>query len=113
MMKFALYARVSTEKQGREKTIERQLAGLRDRGREKGYKIDERHVYVEEFPGDRLDRPQLDALRDGAREGQFDGVLIDCPDRLARRVAHQEIVIEELGRDGCQVEFIERNERQS
>ena len=107
-MKFALYARVSSDKQEREQTIESQLAALRDHGREKGYEIEERHVYVEEFPGDRLDRPQLDALRDGARDGQFDGVLIYCPDRLARRFAYQEIVIEELERYGCRVEFIER-----
>ena len=32
----------------------------------------------------RLDRPGLDALRDGAEAGQFDLVLCLTPDRLAR-----------------------------
>ncbi len=107
-MKFALYARVSSDKQERERTIESQLWALRQHAAEQGYELEEQHVYVEEFPGDRLDRPQLDALRDGAREGQFDGVLLYCPDRLARRFAYQEIVLEELERYGCQVEFLER-----
>lgn len=100
-MKFALYARVSTDKQEREQTIESQLEALRTYAVEKAYEVDERHVYVEEFPGDRLDRPKLDALRDRAREGEFEAVLISCPDRLARRFAYQEIVIEELERSGC------------
>lgn len=107
-MKFALYARVSTDKQEREHTIESQLAALQTYAVEKGYAVDERHVYVEEFPGDRLDRPKLDALRDRARDGEFEAVLISCPDRLARRFAYQEIVIEELERYGCKVEFLER-----
>lgn len=107
-MKFALYARVSSEKQEREQTIGSQLAALRERAREKGYEVEERHVYNETFPGERLDRPQLDALRDGARDGQFDGVMIYEPDRLARRFAYQEIVIEELQHCGSLVEFIQR-----
>ena len=107
-MKFALYARVSTDKQERERTIESQLQALRQHAAERGYELEEVHVYVEEFPGDRLDRPQLDALRDAAREGEFDGVLVYCPDRLARRFAYQEIVLEELQRSGSQVEFLER-----
>lgn len=68
-MKYALYARVSTDKQEREQTIESQLEALRTYAAEKGYEADERHVYVEEFPGDRLDRPKLDALRDQAQAG--------------------------------------------
>jgi site-specific DNA recombinase len=107
-MKFALYARVSTDKQEREQTIESQLAALRTYAVEKGYEVDKRHIYVEEFPGDRLDRPKLDSLRDRARDGEFEAVLISCPDRLARRFAYQEIVIEELERYGCKVEFLER-----
>jgi len=107
-MKYALYARVSTDKQEREQTIESQLEALRTYAVEKGYEVDERHVYVEEFPGDRLDRPKLDALRDRARDGEFEAVLVSCPDRLARRFAYQEIVIEEIERSGCKVEFLER-----
>jgi site-specific DNA recombinase len=48
--------------------------------------------------GARLDRPGLDALRDGAEAGLFEAVWCLSPDRLARAYAYQMLVLDELER---------------
>jgi site-specific DNA recombinase len=55
-----------------------------------------------------VDRPALDELRDHAREGRFDVVVVLCPDRLARRYVYQVLLVEELKRAGIEVLFCER-----
>src|SRR2546426_6860231 len=53
------------------------------------------HEYIDDgISGARLDRPALDRLRDAARRGAFDAVVILSPDRLARNYAHQWLLIE-------------------
>ena len=55
------------------------------------------HEYIDDgISGARLDRPALDRLRDAARRGEFDAVVILSPDRLARNYAHQWLLIEEF-----------------
>lgn len=108
-MQVALYARVSTETQEKEATIESQLAKLRDLAAQHRYTWTDALTYVDDgYSGTRLDRPALDQLRDDAREGRFTTLLVTCPDRLARRYAYQVLVLEELARAGCQVVFGER-----
>jgi site-specific DNA recombinase len=108
-MPVALYARVSTETQEKEATIESRLAKLRDFALQHGYTWTQALTYIDEgYSGTRLDRPALDQLRDDAREGRFGIVLVTCPDRLARRYAYQVAVLEELTRAGCTVLFCER-----
>ncbi len=109
MKRVALYARVSGDKQEREETIDSQLEHLRELAAEKGLTILERHVYLDEaYSGALLARPGLDRLRDDARDGLVDVVLVHCPDRLARRYAYQVVVIEELQKYGCEVDFVNR-----
>jgi site-specific DNA recombinase len=96
-MRVALYARVSTESQETRGTIGSQLAVLKDRIAKEG------HDLVAEFcddghSGARLDRPGLDALRDGAEAGLFEAVWCLSPDRLARAYAYQMLVLDELER---------------
>jgi len=50
----------------------------------------------------------LDQLRDAARNHLLDRVLLTTPDRLARNYVHQMVLIDELTRAGCQVEFLDR-----
>ncbi len=108
-MKSAIYARVSTSKQEQEQTIESQLECLKEYIKNEGLKLDEKHVYIDEgYSGTRLERPGLDALRDGAVASEFQKVVIYSPDRLARRYAYQVIVIEELNKCGCEVIFLQR-----
>ena len=50
----------------------------------------------------------LDALRDAVASAQVERILITAPDRLARKYVHQVLVLEELERFGCVVEFLDR-----
>ena len=59
-MRAAVYARVSTERQERQQTIDSQLAALRAWACERGHQLAEEHVFRDEgYSGARLDRPGL------------------------------------------------------
>ena len=109
MLRAALYARVSTEMQEKEQTIESQLAAVVREAEHQGFHTTAALTYTDEgFSGSYLDRPALDELRDHAREGRFDVVVVLCPDRLARKYAYQVLLIEEVKRAGVEVHFCER-----
>lgn len=109
VIRAAVYARVSTLKQELEQTVDSQLECLRTYVEKEDFILDEKHVFVDDgYSGSRLERPGLDALRDGAMDGAFQRVVIYSPDRLARRYAYQVIVIEELEKNGCKVVFLQR-----
>jgi len=103
-MRVVLYARVSTEAQEARGTIGSQLEVLRTRAAEDGHDIVGEFL-DDGYSGTRLDRPGLDALRDGAEASLFEAVLCLTPDRLARTYAYQFLVLEELGRHGVKVLF--------
>ncbi len=105
--KIALYARVSSEQQAQEGTIESQVESLKEYVGGQGYKIEADYVFVDNgISGSTLVRPALDALRDRAAGGEIDKIVILCPDRLARKHAHQLILVEEFNRLGVMVEFV-------
>jgi site-specific DNA recombinase len=107
MKTAALYARVSTDKQEKEQTVQSQIDALQRAARERGYAIPAELIFVDEgYSGARMDRPALDRLRDLAAETAFHAVLIYSPDRLARQYAYQVVVMEELKRHGCEVVFV-------
>jgi site-specific DNA recombinase len=109
MRRAALYARVSTNLQEKEQTIQSQLAAVVQYAEQHGLGHSPALTYTDDgYSGTWLDRPALDELRDHAREGRFDVVLILCPDRLARRYAYQVLLLEELKRTGIDVLFCER-----
>jgi site-specific DNA recombinase len=96
-MEVALYARVSTSQQQHEGTIESQRRALKHHIQHHGWSLLPEHEYIDDgISGARLDRPALDRLRDAARCGEFDAVVILSPDRLARNYAHQWLLIEEF-----------------
>lgn len=109
MKRVAVYARVSSDRQEREETIDSQLDKIRELAAQKQLTILERHIYLDDgYPGEMLARPALDRLRDDARDGLLDVVIIYCPDRLARRYAYQVVIIEEIEKHGCEVYFVNR-----
>src|SRR5581483_229371 len=57
------------------------------------------------WSGGVMERPELDRLRDDARKGVFDAVLINDVDRLARDVAHLGVIKRDLERQGVKVIF--------
>src|SRR5438094_3221959 len=108
-MRVALYARVSTTRQAQAQGIEQQLDRLRAAVSERGWELDDRHVYRDDgYSGARIGRPGLDRLRDHAALAELDLVLVTAPDRLARNYVHQVLLIEELAGRGCQVEVLDR-----
>ena len=65
LVRAALYARVSTEKQERDETIGSQVAALRQASAERGYQVSDADVFRDEgSSGACLVRPALDRLRD-------------------------------------------------
>jgi len=102
MTKAALYARVSSEAQQKEGTIESQVAELKRQITAAG------HVLVKEYiddgvPGPLLDRPALNRLREDAKADVYNVVYFLDADRIARVVAYQTIIIEELLKNGKQI----------
>lgn len=106
-MRAAIYARVSTERQERQQTIDSQLDLLRAWARSADHVLSEDHVFRDEgYSGARLDRPGLDALRDAMRDREVDIVGVLTPDRLARKYAYQVLLLEEFRRAGCALAFV-------
>src|SRR3954447_20695539 len=106
-MRAAIYARVSTKRQGREQTIDSQLSALKAWAREQGHELLPEHIYTDEgYSGARLDRPGLDRLRDEAQAGTFEVIAVLTPDRLARKYAYQVLLLEEWRRASCDLVFL-------
>src|SRR5947209_5705925 len=94
-MRAAIYARVSTERQERQQSIDSQLAGLRRWAEAEGHELAEAHVFRDDgYSGSRLDRPGLDGLRDAVSDAAVEIVAVLSPDRLARRYAYQVLQIQ-------------------
>ncbi len=106
MTKIAgLYARVSTARQEEQETIDSQLSELRSRIKADGCELPEENEFLDDgWTGTTLERPGLDAMRDGAVAGQFEVLYVYDRGRLSRTYAYQEIIIEELANK--QIEFI-------
>jgi site-specific DNA recombinase len=103
----ALYARVSTQQQEQEATIDSQVAAVEAFAQAQGYILSKELYFLDEaVSGAKLDRPALDHLRDLVAEGLFQVVLCLSPDRLARQYAHQWVLLNEFQRAGVQVVFI-------
>ena len=92
---IATYGRVSTSNQENEGTIETQLSAVNQFAEKNGYTIVKQYI-DNGWSGDSLARPALDQLRMDAKKKNWEAVLIYDPDRLARRGAWQEVVMEEL-----------------
>jgi len=108
----AIYARVSSERQRRDETIQSQTVALRELADARGLLVPEDLVFEDGgFSGATLRRPALERLRDRAAEGCFELLLCHSPDRLARRYAYQVLLLEELQRAGVEVVFAKEPER--
>jgi putative DNA-invertase from lambdoid prophage Rac len=97
----AAYLRVSTPQQseGLQREAIQRAAGAR------GEPID---LWVtEKASGQRVDRPELDALREMARRGELSALWVFRLDRLARGAVFLLNVVEELKNNGCRVVTVE------
>ena len=93
-LRTAIYARVSSDRQAEEGTIESQVADLRERVQQDGHVLEEELCFLDDgYSGETLWRPALDRLRDVAYAGALDRVYVHCPDRLAREYAYQVLLM--------------------
>jgi site-specific DNA recombinase len=106
-MRVAIYARVSTEQQEKQKTIKSQLQDLREFARKNNLTVFEEYI-DEGYSGELLSRPALDKLRDDAQNKLFDSVLVHSPDRLSRKYIYHGLVQEELKKYGINIIFLNR-----
>jgi len=103
-LRLALYARVSGEEQREGQTIDSQIEELRRFAEQNGWLV--LYLYADDgWVGSVLARPALDRLRDDARKGLFDAVLINDVDRLARDVTHLGVIKRDLEGVGIRVLF--------
>lgn len=104
-MRIATYARVSTERQENEQTIEAQLMAISEKVK------DEKHVVITNYAdagwsGMILARPGLDQLRIDAHQNDWEAVIVYDPDRIARKYAFIQLIVDELEALGKQVLFV-------
>src|SRR5882672_12153821 len=109
VVRVAFYARVSSEAQARDHTIDSQVAALKERIAADGFALEPDHGYVDDgYSGTSLLRPGLEKLRDAVASGRVECIYVHAPDRLARRYAYQVLLIEEFRRAGAEVVFLNR-----
>ena len=108
-MRIAVYVRVSTPRQVQTQTIDQQLDRLQAYIAAQGWTLPADHIFRDDgYSGASLNRPGLERLRALAAAAELDRLILTAPDRLARNYVHQMLLLDELMRYGCQVEFLDR-----
>lgn len=106
IIRVALYARVSSQQQADAHTIDSQIQAIEKRIAEDGFQIAEDCRFCDEgYSGSELLRPALEQLRDHVAASLIDRVYVHTPDRLARKYAHQALLIEEFNKHRCELVF--------
>ena len=104
----AAYLRVSSQVQRRRETIASQHEAVLDHARRRGWLIPDTGVFADDgFSGATLERPALEALRDGVASGEIETVLVWSIDRLSRNFAHQILLQEEFARTGATIACVQ------
>ncbi len=106
-LRAAAYLRVSSQKQADEMTIRSQRHDIHTRIESDRLQLDKAFEFADDgYSGSDLVRPALEKLRDCIAASLVDRVYIHSPDRLARRFAHQAILLEEFEKCNCEVVFL-------
>ena len=109
LVRAAIYARVSSDQQAQEQTIESQVSALREQLIRDGHAVDEELCFLDDgVSGSTLMRPGLERLRDTAYVSSFQKLYVHSPDRLSRRYAYQVLLVDELKKLGIDVVFLNR-----
>lgn len=81
--KIAIYARVSSDRQVQDCTVDSQLEAVREFAETLGFAVDPDLLFVDNgVSGATFVRPALDALRDLAAAAEVDAVVIHTPEIL-------------------------------
>jgi len=107
ILRVSLYARVSSEQQAEANTIASQVAELRRRIEQDGGVLDDEACFLDEgVSGTTLLRPALERLRDQIALGAIDRLYVLAPDRLARKISYQSLLIDEFTHAGVEIVFL-------
>src|SRR5713226_8974386 len=101
----AYYARTSTEEQKEKETIQSQISALETEIRKGGEALAAKYI-DDGHSGAVLDRPALDQLRADASGKLFTKLYIYSPDRLARDLMLQLLIVKELKKHGIEIVFL-------
>ena len=108
-VRVAIYARVSSDQQAQEQTIQSQLAALREQIANEGHLLDDQLCFIDDgVSGATLMRPALEQMRDSAYVGGFEKLYVHSPDRLSRKYAYQVLIVDELKKHGIEIMFLNR-----
>jgi site-specific DNA recombinase len=100
----AIYARVSTEDQGKGFSIPTQIDACQKLAEREGYTVLESHILVDEgISGTTMDRPGLRQVREFMNTQAIAAVIVYDPDRLSRNLGHQLLLAEEFERAGVKL----------
>jgi DNA invertase Pin-like site-specific DNA recombinase len=95
----AIYARVSTEDQGKGFSIPTQIEASQELAAREGYTVPESYVLIDEgISGTTTDRPNLRKLQDLVNTRAIMAAIVYDPDRLSRNLGHQLLLAEEFER---------------
>jgi site-specific DNA recombinase len=102
-----IYARVSSDQQVEQQTIQSQISDLRERVEADGHSLPEQLCFLDDgISGATLTRPALEKLRDIAYAGGLQKLYVHSPDRLARKYAWQVLLVDELHSHGVEIVFL-------
>src|SRR5260221_511224 len=106
MTRAAIYARVSSEKQRDNYSLDTQLDGCRKYALDRGLTVQADHEFVEAHTASVVSRPQLDKLLDLAETGQVDTLIVYHLDRLSRGGPGDQYYLDsEFKRHGVKIEY--------
>jgi site-specific DNA recombinase len=93
----AIYARVSTADQAdKGYSLPTQIDACQSLARQEGYSVPDTHIFVDDYTGTSLNRPQFTKLRDLVHQRLVQAVFVYDLDRLSRKLAHQLLLSEEF-----------------
>ena len=97
----AIYARVSTTDQAdKGYSLPTQIDACQRLAHQEGYTVPESHLFVDDYTGTSLNRPQFTKLRDLVRQRLVQAVIVHDLDRLSRKLAHQLLLSDEFEQAG-------------
>ena len=102
MKRTALYTRVSTDRQQQEQTIESQLLELKKQIARSGNVLVKEYI-DDGYSGAELMRPGLRQLLEDAKSNSFKVIYFLGHERIARDVAHQILIVDELQKYSKQI----------
>lgn len=107
-MRAIIYARVSTEEQEDNYSLSSQLEACRRYAAERGMQVVAEIQDVQS--GAVLERPGLARVRELARKGAIDAVVVYALDRFSRNTAHILLLLDELKNTGVALHTVNRGE---